>query len=171
MNKQEENADTMDHFAAADKKKFDDAIGRENDPTMVVLRAHLFSENLLERIIRLQLPRGDKLIESSSFSYSQKLMIVDTFDMLGDPIVSSLRGLNRLRNQCAHELGKIITDSDVVRAGSPLGKIFTEMHRAHKYDAIATLRETIHYIIGYMTGLCHSLEESSTKQVKEQDSS
>lgn len=152
------NAGNDEELQSVEKQRFDSAIGDESDPIMLVLRGHLFSESLLERIIRLSLPRGDKVVESASFSYAQKLLFVEALETMPDSVCSSLRGLNKLRNQCAHELGRTITDADVVKIGSPLGKEFTVMHRNNKYDPVKTLRGVIHYVIGYMTGACNILE-------------
>ena len=137
------------------------AVGGEGDATMLILRGHLFTENLLERLIRLSLPRGDKVIEAASLSYAQKLVLVEAVQHLADSVVSSLRGLNKIRNQCAHELGRAIADADVVRIGSPLGKVFTELHRESKYDPVETLKRVIGYIAGFMTSACHVLEEKA----------
>jgi hypothetical protein len=149
-----------------EKAKFDEAIGRETDPMMLVLRGHLFSESLLERILRLSLARGDKLVESGGLSYAQKLILLESMDRVPDTIASSLRGLNRMRNQCAHELGKVISDADVVRFGSPLGKQFTKIHRESNYEPLRTLFLLVGYLIGYLTGTCHALEEHAVESHK-----
>lgn len=151
----------MNDFELAKKKefeKFKQAIGTETDPTMLVLRAHLFSENLLERLLTFKLPRGDKLIESGNLSYHQKLVLVDSLDCLPDAIISALRNLNKLRNQCAHELDKKITDGDVTRVGSPLGKDFTRFKKDAKFDEAVLLRKVIDYVCGFLTAHCHLSE-------------
>ncbi|MFO0106219.1 MAG: hypothetical protein ACK52H_02890 [Burkholderiales bacterium] len=168
----------MDAFEQARQKefeKFQSAIGSESDPTMLVLRAHLFSENLLERLLNFKLPRGDKVIESGNLSYHQKIVLVDALDCIPDSIVSSLRNLNKLRNQCAHELDKKITDGDVTRVGSPLGKNFTRFKRDANFDDAILLRNVIDYVCGFLTAICHhsehtdlaSTKSSKTKSVKE----
>ena len=52
----------MDDFEEIAKQKeferFEQAIGAESDPIMRVLRAHLFSENLIERLLTIKLPGG-----------------------------------------------------------------------------------------------------------------
>jgi hypothetical protein len=138
--------------------KFQQAIGSENDPTMLVLRAHLFSENLLERLLTFKLPRGDKIVEGGNLSYHQKLVLVDALDCVPDPVVSSLRNLNKLRNQCAHELDKKITDGDITKVGSPLGKIFTRLKREANFEEVALLRSVIGYVCGFLTGHCYVSE-------------
>ena len=153
----------MNDFEQAREKefeKFQSAIGSESDPTMLVLRAHLFSENLLERLINFKLPRGDKVIENGSLSYHQKLLLVESLDCIPDSIVSSLRNLNKLRNQCAHELNKKIADGDVTRIGSPLGKEFTRLKRQSKFDDAILLQLVINYVCGFLTGSCHASEHT-----------
>lgn len=159
MNPQIEESSDDDKLRDLELKTFHDAVGAESDPTMLILRAHLFTENLLERLIRLNLPRGDKVIEAASLSYAQKLVLVEALEALPDAVASSLRGLNKLRNQCAHQLGRVISDADVVRIGSPLGSSFTQFHRKAKYDPTETLRKVTSYVAGYMTGVCHASEE------------
>lgn len=61
------------------------------DPTVAVLKMHLLTENLLERIILSFLPSGDKLIDKGRLSYSQKLILVDSCDHVSDIIIISLK--------------------------------------------------------------------------------
>lgn len=149
-----------DDVRALEFQAFERAIGNEADPTMLILRAHLFSESLLERLIPLKMRRGDKVIDNGSFTFAQKLVLVEAIDCLDDSVASSLRNLNKLRNQCAHELGRTITGADVTRIGSPIGKYFTKMQRDKNYEPVATLRELVGYVCGYVTGLCHAIEEA-----------
>lgn len=137
---------------------FQQAIGSENDPIMLILRAHLFSENLLERLLTFKLPRGDKIIENTNFSYNQKLILVDSLDYIPDSIISALRNLNKQRNQCAHQLDKKITDGDITRIGSPLGKIFTQYKKESKFDEMVLLRNVIDHICGFLTARCNVSE-------------
>jgi hypothetical protein len=139
-------------------EKFKEAIGAEGDAVMLLLRGHLYSENLLERLINFGLPRGDKLMENASLSYHQKLLLVEALDFLPDMIASSLRNLNKLRNQCAHQLNKKITEADITRIGSPLGKVFTEYKRGANFDEAATLRRVINHICGHLAGRCCGVE-------------
>lgn len=139
-------------------ERFQQAIGSENDPTMLVLRAHLYSENLLERLINFKLPRGDKIIESANLSYHQKLVLVESLDCLPDSVVSVLRNLNKLRNQCAHELDKKIADGDVMRVGGQLGRNFTRMKREAKFEGTVLLRKVIDYVCGFLSAICNTSE-------------
>jgi len=139
-------------------ENFHRAIGSENDPIMLVLRAHLFSEHLLERLINFRLPRGDKLVENGNLTYHQKLVLIESLDCVPDAIASSLRNLNKLRNQCAHELHKKISEADITKIGSPIGKNYTLFKREANFDNVELLRKIIGYIAGYLTATCFSVE-------------
>lgn len=138
--------------------RYHSALGTETDPVMMVLRGHLYSENLLERLIIIKLPRGDKVVESGNLTYHQKLILVEAFACVSDAITSSLRNLNKLRNQCAHDLQKRIADSDITRVGSALGKTYTKFKRDANFDDAMLLRRIIDYLIGYLTASCFSFE-------------
>ena len=143
---------------AVEFKQLRRALGRESDPTMIVLRSHLYVENLLERILLITLSRGDKLIESGNLTFHQKLVLVDSLDCMPDEIVSSLRGLNKLRNQCAHELDKQIQMADITKLGSPLGKRFSKIKKDCKFAEVEVLQHVLLYVVGFLAGLCTTLE-------------
>ncbi|MCP1174314.1 hypothetical protein [Ralstonia chuxiongensis] len=139
--------------------KFEKAIGVPNmDPVMLVLRAHLFTEALLERLILVSLPRGDKIVEAGNLTYAQKLVLVEALQKLPDDITSSLRGLNKVRNQCAHELGKEISETDVTRIGSPFGAAFSRMRVSAGGNMGDLLYRAISRICGFMAARCHDSE-------------
>ena len=137
---------------------FKSAVGNEKDHTMMILRAHLYSENLLDRIISSLLPRGDRIIENGSLTYAQKVNLVDALDRLPDELISSLKNLNKIRNQCAHELSKEITEADVTRIGSPLGKRFSEIKRKSEFNVSAILRRLILSICAGIGGYAFQCE-------------
>jgi hypothetical protein len=153
------SANSDDERSRQEFENFSKAIGKENDTTMLVLRAHLFAENLMERIIQVSLPRGDKIIENGSYTFAQKLALIDALEIIKDSIVSSLRNLNKLRNQCAHDLSKTIGDADVTRVGSPLGQEFTRARHKFNNNPHQILVSVISYICGYLAATCTSIEE------------
>ncbi|EGR7969130.1 MULTISPECIES: hypothetical protein [Vibrio] len=101
----------------------------EVEPLVQVLKAHLYTENFLEKYILVSLPRGDKLIENGNLSYHHKLLICEASEAIPDDLVSSLRNLNKIRNKFAHQLDMEISETDVLRVGSPLGSSFTKLKK------------------------------------------
>lgn len=147
-------------------KKIEKVILKERDFVMVILRTHLLTENLLEKLILIGLPRGDKVVEDGGLTYYQKLLLVSSLDQLPDPIISSLKNLNKVRNQCAHELDKKITEAEVTRIGSPLGKKFTDLKKKAKLDELVTLKSVLTYVIGFVDGRLSKLEHKSSEPQK-----
>lgn len=116
---------------------------RDQDPVLTVLRIHLLTEHYLERLLAASLPRGDRLLDSGSLSYAQKLVLVDSLDVLQDEVVQCLKGLNRVRNSCAHEMEREITIPDIERIGRPLGSEFTSLRQQHYPDVKALLYHVV----------------------------
>ncbi|MDQ1592077.1 MAG: hypothetical protein QOG71_2704 [Pyrinomonadaceae bacterium] len=116
------------------------------EPIMALLRVHLLTEYYLERIIHLQLARGDKLIESGNFSYSQKLSLVSAMNVLPDDLLSCLKNLNKVRNKCSHEKDYQPTFADVELIGRPLGKNYTKLRRERPH----TVENMLGYVVGHI---------------------
>ena len=85
----------------------------------------------MEQIILARLERGDKIIGRANLSYSQKLLLVDSFNILEDRIIQSLNILNRVRNSCVHKKEKKVTRGDIDLIGSPLGKEYSKKKREY----------------------------------------
>lgn len=120
----------------------------EQDPVLTILRVHLLSEYYLERLIHIRLPRGDTLLDNGNLSYSQKLTVVSALDVLNDRTLQCLKGLNKVRNECAHGIDKTISMTDVESIGRPLGKLYTK----YKRESGNSVPEFLHCIFGYLTG-------------------
>jgi len=99
----------------------------ESKEVLLVLQFHLHSENMLERVILSNLERGDKLLEKAGLSFHQKVCLVESFNVLEDRYIESLRKINKLRNNCAHMKSASISQHDIDLIGRPLGKIYTQI--------------------------------------------
>src|SRR6266481_1026802 len=120
--------------AQHEAKQFHKMCPVEQEPVLSILRVHLLAEHYLERAITVAIPRGDRIIGSGSLSFAQKLTLVEGLDVLPDQLVQSLKGLNRVRNSCAHEMERKITIPDVERIGRPFGAEFTFLRQEHYPD-------------------------------------
>lgn len=90
------------------------------DPVSRILKCHLLSEAILDRLLGLVFePNGDAIL-SARLSYSQKLniasrtVLVKDCELLPDFVVGSLRKLNQIRNRLAHELGANVTREEIM---------------------------------------------------------
>ncbi|ELB2259679.1 hypothetical protein QNZ79_004600 [Vibrio parahaemolyticus] len=148
------NYDYLDKFKESIKPTL------EAEPIMVVLRTHLFIESMLEEIISNKIKKSEKLLGTSSFTFHHKLLLVEGFDILPDNIVSSISQLNKLRNQCAHNLNVDITFDQIVKLGSPLGKRFTDVRKEHGDHVLVCLFTITTYLTGYLAGHCEVLKDA-----------
>lgn len=103
--------------------KLDDALmaglGDNPRPIDEILRIHLLTENVLEKLIAIILGKNAEAVLSSKLSYSQKLSICGKlkFDC-GTPVLlsdvkGSLKKLNLLRNDVAHDITHETSDADI----------------------------------------------------------
>jgi hypothetical protein len=122
----------VEEFVNQEVKDLINALQSKHDFVITVLKFHLLSENLLERIILGNLTRGDRILEKGNLSFYQKIKLVDSFDIVKDAAIQSLRHLNSLRNKCSHQKGKEITFDDIEIIGRPFGKEFTQIRKDNK---------------------------------------
>lgn len=115
----------------------------EQEPVLSILRVHLLAEHYLERAIAVVLPRGDRITDAGLLSFAQKLNLVQGMDVLPDQVIQSLKGLNRVRNSCAHEMEREITIPDIERIGRPFGAEFTSLRQQHYPDVKNLLNEVV----------------------------
>lgn len=93
---------------------------RDNDTLIAeILRVHLFTEFLLEELIRLVFDDKSEAILSVGLRYNQKLELasklelVKEYKLLPDYVVGSLKKLNKLRNRIAHQLNESVSDDEI----------------------------------------------------------
>jgi len=139
---------------------FVNALESKHDLIISVLKFHLLSENLLERIILGKLKRGDRIIEKGNLSYFQKLQLVDSFDVVKDPHIQALRHLNSLRNKCSHKKETKVALEDIDLIGRPLGKEYTMIKRRNKKDLDQIVRDTFVIIYKHILSRVAAVEIS-----------
>lgn len=106
----------------------------KDDLLPMLLRFHLLTESLLERLIVAKLPGGHVYLDNVSPTYHQKLELVNAFDVAASECIGALRKLNKLRNASAHVKGHSIVLGDIDAIGRPLGKSFIANRRKHGAD-------------------------------------
>ena len=106
----------------------------QQEPSLSLLRGHLLCEYYLERLITLNLPRGDKLTANGDLSFFQKVVLVDSLQIIDDRVMRGLKNLNAVRNQLSHQKDKEITHSDIDRIGQSIGKEFIAARREYGED-------------------------------------
>jgi len=158
----------VEEFINIEIGDFIDALESKHDLIISVLKFHLLSENLLERIIMGTLKRGDRIIEKGNLGYYQKLYLIDSFDLVKDSNIQALRHLNSLRNKCSHKKATKITLEDIDLIGRPLGREYTTLKRKNKNDLEKIVLDTFVIIYKEILGKVAFIEigEDIAKKVK-----
>jgi len=85
-----------------------------NDPLVLVLKTHLYIENLLNQILSLILPFSDKLLKQR---FLVKLDFLESLEPLPrkKSMIDKIRILNKIRNGFAHDLEKELDEKDITQ--------------------------------------------------------
>ena len=117
--------------------EFHESINAPGDLLIYVLRFHLLTENMLERIINVSLPRGANLVRNARLSYAQKLAVVDALGILDEKLTERIsQRLNSLRNSCAHKRKMKVTIKEIDPMANLSGKNY------HRLSLILTKTQT-----------------------------
>jgi uncharacterized protein YutE (UPF0331/DUF86 family) len=152
------NKEELRRLVEIEYSNFERMCPANQNPVLSVLRAHLLTEYYMERIFQLMLPRGD-ILSDANLSYAQKINLLEALAKIEDRTIQCLKNLNRLRNRCAHEYDKTITQADVELIGRPLGREHTEIRREHVDDVTGYLREILCAICRNVTGKIYVIEQ------------
>ncbi len=96
----------------------------------VLLRFHLLIEYYLDLIISVYLKKGLSLLDNN-LSFSQKLSIVDSFGLVPENIILSIKKLNSVRNKAAHDMDYVITERDIDSIGRCYGNNYLEFAKRY----------------------------------------
>lgn len=80
-----------------------------DDPLHLVIRSHLYTEVMLNSIIKNNFTNSEKIVE---YSYFQKIQLLVALGKLDNRLSADLIHLNKLRNKFAHNLHYNIADFD-----------------------------------------------------------
>lgn len=132
----------IDKYIDQETDELTAALVKGDGGMLLILGFHLYTENILERIILASLQRGDRLIDNGGLSYSQKIHLVDALNIVDDQAIQALKKLNSLRNEFSHEKDKKLSLADIDLVGRPLGKNFTDFKRQHAGNLVEITRKT-----------------------------
>ena len=123
----------------------------ESDLVLALIRAHLYTEYLIEQVLVQNLPKGERITKGARFSYSQKLVVVSALNLVPNEIIASLRALNKIRNECAHELQHEIVLDHLTQLRTPLKNYSEDLESAdHVFDLKLKLGSTIVFICSHL---------------------
>lgn len=105
-----------------DKATFEDIDARtaqliilDDGEMFAVLKAHLIIERILDTVIKRNLKRSTRLTKKHRLSFELKLDLVRSFDILPEKYISSIKALNKIRNNIAHDEDYELTFQELKR--------------------------------------------------------
>ena len=132
-------------------------------PPMIIVQAHLLAEHYMNQIISIYLNRGEKITRKADLSFYQKIVLVDSFDIISDRIIQGLKSLNSVRNKCAHEINKEISLSDIDRIGRNFGMDFSKMRKKGIDDHRKLLSHVLGMFFAKMSSELENIEDEIIK--------
>jgi len=142
--------------------KYNKHLTPELDITSLVLKSHLFLEEILHEIILLQC-KNPKALDSIQFSFHHKLKLAEAlhgahFYNFEIPfrIWPVLDALNKLRNELAHRIDSSKLDEKIVKFLRTYDDNFAETKELSSINEILKkpelLKARVRYILNYMLG-------------------
>lgn len=112
-----------------------------NEEITIILKSHLYIENLIDEILSYVLPNPQKIL---NYKFSSK---VDMFEVLNITpsklIIEKIREVNKIRNAFSHNLNEKLLKSD-------LGVLIKGIKIKKDGSSVVKLRAVFMYIIGYL---------------------
>ena len=122
-----------------------------------LLKCHLLTEYYLDQIIVTGMNRGDLLLEKGRFRFTDKLIIVRSLGVISDRVLTAIKHLNTVRNNCSHQLDYEITESDIDLFGRPFGKEYSKDKKKHSDDSAELINAVLISIISRLDKLYETI--------------
>ena len=101
-------------FQIAQFTRFARLCERQSPPLVMILKAHLLAESLLDGFIGAFLRRGEHLVRRGRLLFAQKVTVFEATDYAPDSLSNALRTLNTIRNTLAHDAEADVSSADVL---------------------------------------------------------
>jgi hypothetical protein len=143
-------------FDQGEMKIFLEQLQAENETISNLLKAHLFSEYYLDRLLGEYLGKKRDPVERLDLRFSQKLSLIDAFALLPQECVRSLRALNKVRNRCVHTFNTRPAIEDIRGVVSELPALTSMGTAIEKVPEL--LLTYMGFLFGYFSGAMHHLK-------------
>ena len=102
-----------------DVEQFEQHIFEPESAFEILLRGHLWIENLVQRIIEIKIVNTE-VLDLDRMGFRQKIDIAQAFGFIHQEDGNAFKTLNRLRNKLAHDLMAEPSESEVTQLVSVL---------------------------------------------------
>jgi hypothetical protein len=136
-------------FDPAEFKLLLDQLDAENETISFLLKTHLFAEYQMDRLLADYLGEKREPLYRIDLRWHHKLSLIDSFALLPEECIRSLRALNKLRNRCVHTFNTRPTMEDV-RQVAPAFSAF--LPRAEHIQTVPEfLKAYMFFLFGYFS--------------------
>ncbi|MCK4553382.1 hypothetical protein KAU19_00260 [Candidatus Parcubacteria bacterium] len=143
--------------------KFMKALEGHSRDVSIILRCHLLAEYFLDQVILTLIPRGDLILTEGHFTFTNKLLIVKSLDAIDDEVLTSVKHLNTVRNNCSHQMDYSISEADIDLIGRPFGRHYTKLKKENKkFEDL--LEDTLMSTMAQFEGCLYSLIDKKQKK-------
>jgi hypothetical protein len=128
------------------------------NPVLYILQTHLYAENLLERLLVAELPKGKKLISDGRLTFFQKIKVVESLDIVDGQVIKSLSELNKVRNVLAHKFDHELTSDSIEKFGKPFGDDYINFTNKSESCLFLRLQLVCNHLIASLAGYTKTIE-------------
>jgi hypothetical protein len=125
-------------------------ISKASDSVYGVLISHLYIDHLLDRIIIASTVNDSGLTGKDGLSFSSKIKLAVALSGIRPQLADSLKKLNSIRNDCAHEFGHEISQEKIDKLGLTLGADYKKILKDHPNIGVASVAPFAWHICGQM---------------------
>ncbi len=127
---------------------FEEFATNKDDALAFVLKAHLFTEHLMDELLKIEFGEKYHAIEDLGLAYSKKVRFISKLGLATDEVIGSLTKLNKLRNNYAHEFKYSASISDIEQLFNGIDEIGLNM--VHEQPMERRLKQYMASIFGNM---------------------
>ena len=138
---------TKAEFKAEVDKYFGGKNIRAEDDLVVVIRAHLLVEMLIEMLLKRNL-LNEKILNEHDFTFDMRLTLADSLRLIPDKQLVAIKQLNSIRNKFAHSIKTRIKELDI----NKIMVVFEnkEFYGECKDDKKLMFGLGVYYLLGYL---------------------
>ena len=112
-----------------------------NEQLTIILKTHLYIENLIDEILSYLLPNSRKIL---NYKFSSKVDILEALNVTPSKlIIEKIRQINKIRNDFSHNLNKRISKSD-------LEILIKDIKIRKKHSNFKKFRNVLMWTVGYL---------------------
>lgn len=135
-------------------RKSGDHLRGVEDETLVVLKAHLLSEEILREFCAVITVRPE-ILREARLSYKQTMLVAKSFfDEREDWIWTVLSKLNRMRNLMAHSLEPTLQEYESCR-GAIINAVLSRSKQSQQ-NPNKNFKSSLEYALGFLSATCLS---------------